>query len=140
MRDLRKAEEIAALRVQLLSPLLADGLDPAKAREIKAQICEQTGLSERTIRRYLAQYRSEGFGGLKPKGKGSRSDEDAIAPHLLEKLLLHIKGLVHFLYFLNRPLPHYMCLKLTRVRTNHHCQYQPKYIYIAAKTEELPEF
>lgn len=88
MRDLRKAEEIAALRVQLLSPLLADGLDPAKAREIKAQICEQTGLSERTIRRYLAQYRSEGFGGLKPKGKGSRPGEDAIAPHLLEQAIL----------------------------------------------------
>ncbi|SHF57787.1 hypothetical protein [Desulforamulus putei] len=40
MKDQKKAEEIAALRVQLLSPLLADGLDPAKARRIKTQICE----------------------------------------------------------------------------------------------------
>lgn len=52
MRDQKKAEEIAAQRMQLLSPLLADGLDPAKARQIKAAICEQTGLSDRTIRRY----------------------------------------------------------------------------------------
>nr|WP_234702009.1 hypothetical protein [Desulfotomaculum nigrificans] len=37
MKDQKKAEEIAALRVQLLSPLLADGLDPAKARQIKTQ-------------------------------------------------------------------------------------------------------
>ena len=31
MKDQKKAEDIAAQRVQLLSPLLADGLDPAKA-------------------------------------------------------------------------------------------------------------
>ena len=88
MRDQKKAEEIAAQRMQLLSPLLADGLDPAKARQIKAAICEQTGLSDRTIRRYLDQYLSSGFGGLKPKGKGKQSSEDAIPAHLLEQAIL----------------------------------------------------
>jgi putative transposase len=68
MKDQNKAEEIAAQRFQILAPLLADGLDPAKARQMKAGICEQTGLSECTLRRYLAQHRKEGFGGLKPKG------------------------------------------------------------------------
>jgi putative transposase len=87
MRDQKKAEEIAAERVQLLSPLLADGLDPAKAKQIKTQICEATGLSERTIRRYMAQYRREGFEGLKPKGKGRRTGE-AIPTHLLEQAIL----------------------------------------------------
>ena len=57
MKDQKKADAIAEERVQLLSPLLAEGLDAAKARQIKARICEQTGLSERTIRRYLAQTR-----------------------------------------------------------------------------------
>lgn len=33
MKDQKKAEEIAAERVQLLSPLLAEGLDPAKNRK-----------------------------------------------------------------------------------------------------------
>lgn len=88
MKDQKKAEEIAALRVQLLSPLLADGLDSAKARQIKTQICEQVGLSERTLRRYLAQYQKEGFGGLKPKGKGNRPKKDAIPPQLLEQAIL----------------------------------------------------
>lgn len=50
MKDQKKAEAIAAERMQLLSPLLADGLDPAKAKEIKVGICEQTGMSERTLR------------------------------------------------------------------------------------------
>ena len=75
MKDQRKAEEIAAGRVQLLSPLLADGLDPAKARQLKVALCEQSGLSDRTLRRYLAQYREDGFSGLLPKGKGRKQKE-----------------------------------------------------------------
>jgi len=35
MRDQQKAEDIAAKQKQLLSPLLADGLDAAKIREIR---------------------------------------------------------------------------------------------------------
>ena len=67
MRDRKKAEEIATERLQLLSPLLAEGLDPAKAKQIRVQICTQAGISERTLRRYTAQYREQGFDGLKPK-------------------------------------------------------------------------
>jgi putative transposase len=88
LKDQKKAEDIAALRVQMLSPLLAEGLDPAMASQIKATLCEQTGLSERTLRRYLTQYRVSGFGGLKPKGKGRKPAKDAIAPHLLEQAIL----------------------------------------------------
>ncbi|MCM3473698.1 MULTISPECIES: DDE-type integrase/transposase/recombinase [Brevibacillus] len=88
MKDQKKAEAIAAERVQLLSPLLAEGLDPAKAREIKARICEQTGISERTLRRYLAKYRQEGFGGLKPKGKGRQPSDATIPPEVLEQAIL----------------------------------------------------
>lgn len=88
MKDQKKAEAIAAERVQLLSPLLAEGLDPAKAREIKQRICEQTGLSERTLRRYLAKYREDGFGGLKPKGKGRQLSEATIPPEILEQAIL----------------------------------------------------
>lgn len=87
MRNHKKAEEIAALRMQLLSPLLAEDVDAAKASQLKRQICEQTGISERTLRRYLSQYRREGFAGLKPKGKG-RPREDAIQPNILEQAIL----------------------------------------------------
>lgn len=87
MKNQRKAEEIAAERVQLLSPLLAEGLDAAKAREIKAHLCAEHGFSERTLRRYLAKYRQSGFVGLKPKGKG-RTPTEVIAPKLLEQAIL----------------------------------------------------
>jgi Fic family protein len=63
MKDQQKANAIATERVQILSPLLAEGLDAAKTRKLREQICSQTGLSERTLRRYLAQYREEGYDG-----------------------------------------------------------------------------
>lgn len=88
MKNQKKAEEIAAQRVQLLSPLMAGELDPAKAKQMKASICEQTGLSERTLRRYLAQYRAEGFDGLKPKGKGRKPATETIPADLLEQAIL----------------------------------------------------
>jgi putative transposase len=88
MKDKKKAEEIAAERMQLVSSLLADGIDPAKASQLKKEICERTGMSERTLRRYLAAYHKEGFVGLKPKGKGQRRITEAIAPHLLEQAIL----------------------------------------------------
>lgn len=88
MRDQKKAEAIAEQRMQLLSPLLAEGLDPAKARQIKMRLYEQSGLSERTLRRYLSQYKTDGFSGLKPKGKGECRTEDAIPPNILEQAIL----------------------------------------------------
>lgn len=88
MKDQKKAEEIAAERVQLLSPLLANNLDTAQARQIKARICEETGISERTLRRYLSQYKAEGFSGLKPKSKGQKRSKEAIPANLLEQAIL----------------------------------------------------
>jgi len=88
MRDQKKAEDIATQRVQLLSPLLTEGFDPAKARQIKAQICEQAGISERTLRRYLSEYKLHGFAGLKPKGKTQSRTEEAIPVHILEQAIL----------------------------------------------------
>ncbi|HAX53497.1 MAG TPA: transposase [Ruminococcaceae bacterium] len=88
MRDQKKAEASATERMQLLAPLLAEGLDKSKAKQIKDGICQQTGLSERTLRRYLEKYHSEGFSGLKPKGKGRKTREDAIPVHIFEQAVL----------------------------------------------------
>jgi len=88
MRDQKKAEAIAAQRMQLLSPLLGEGLDAGQAREIKTRICEQTGISERTLRRYLDLYKAEGFNGLKPKGRGQRCSEEAVPVNILEQAIL----------------------------------------------------
>jgi len=88
MRDDKKAEDTASQRMQLLSPLLAEGLDPAKARQLRVEICQNTGISDRTLRRYIAKYASEGFGGLKPSGRKGRQSADAVPPNILEQAIL----------------------------------------------------
>ena len=87
MRDQKKAEAVAQERMQLLAPLLAEGLDPAKMKQLKTQICAQTGISDRTLRRYLAHYRDGGFDALKPKGKG-RESQEVVPEHVMEQAIL----------------------------------------------------
>jgi putative transposase len=87
MKDQKKAEEIAEKRAQLILPLLEQGLDSATEREKRRRICQETGLSERTIRRYLAEYRNKGFMGLRPKGK-ARPYSKAISPELIQQAVL----------------------------------------------------
>lgn len=88
MRDQKKAEDMAVQRFQLISPLLTEELDAGKAAQVKAQICQTSGLSERTIRRYLSQYRAEGFDGLKPQGKSRQTKRGSIPEHLVEQAIL----------------------------------------------------
>lgn len=87
MKDKQRAEEIAEQKIKLLSPLLASGLDGAKAMEIRQQICRDTGISDRTIRRYLADYKRDGFNGLKPKGKNHFKAEEAIPINVINEAI-----------------------------------------------------
>ncbi len=71
-------------RFQWIAPLLAPGIDAAQAQQLKAQICAQTGWSERTLRRYLARYRAHGWEGLKPQPKGPLRQTDVLSAAVLE--------------------------------------------------------
>jgi len=64
---MKKAEQVATERMMLLSPLLADNLDPAKIVELKKLTAEKNNISYRTIGRYLDAFKSNGFSGLMPK-------------------------------------------------------------------------
>jgi len=66
----RRSDEIAANRLKLITPLLDQTLDHAKQQFLKQQICIESGLSERTLRRYMNDYEEKGFEGLKPEGSG----------------------------------------------------------------------
>jgi len=80
----QRIEEIAANRLKLISPLLDTALDRDKRQMLKEQICIQSGLSERTIRRYLNCYEKNGFEGLKPQNSG-RSGNSMIPEDILQE-------------------------------------------------------
>lgn len=88
MSQSKKAEETAVSRIQILSPLLDEGLDDAQRAQKKREICEAYGISDRTLRRYLAQYREEGFSGLKPKSSGRPGARSIPADILAEAIQL----------------------------------------------------
>lgn len=63
-------DEAAIERFRIISPLLDETLDTQKKVQLRLQISENNGISERSIYRYEKLYRSGGFEGLKPKPTG----------------------------------------------------------------------
>ena len=84
--DKQRTEELAANRLQLISPLLDPMLDDAKFQKMKEELSVQTGLSERTIRRYINAYKEQGFEGLKPKAPAS-SGKSIIPEEVIEEAI-----------------------------------------------------
>lgn len=68
--DSKRVEEIAANRLKIITPLLDGTLDRDKFLALKEETCIRTGMSERTIRRWLHSYKDKGFDGLKPQHPG----------------------------------------------------------------------
>ena len=68
MNQASSPEEKAISRYMLIAPLLNEDLDEAALVDLRYEISEKNGLSERTLRRYMNAYRESGFEGLKPEG------------------------------------------------------------------------
>lgn len=80
---LDQAREEGLRRYRLISPLLEEGQAECEKRLWRRMICEREGLSERTLRRYLAAFRKGGFNSLVPderkdKGSSKAIGEDAL--------------------------------------------------------------
>ena len=67
MKNEAKREEKAVNRLTLVLPLLDESLDKAARSQKKKEISKESGVSERTLERYIASYRANGFDGLKPE-------------------------------------------------------------------------
>lgn len=70
-------------RYRIIVPLLDESLAECEKRQIRRLICTQEGISERTLRRYVASYKRQGFDGLmlrerKDKGSCKSIPEEAL--------------------------------------------------------------
>lgn len=88
LKNQQRDEELAALRYQLIAPLLEDGLDQAKVRELRIKISESSGLSDRTLRRYVASYNKNGFLGLKPAPRKGQASSETLNEAVDQAILL----------------------------------------------------
>ncbi|MGL4523735.1 MAG: DDE-type integrase/transposase/recombinase [Bacilli bacterium] len=58
---------IAAERYQMIALAVQDGLDHASEVKFRKEIVEKTGISDRTLRRYISAFQKNGLEGLIPK-------------------------------------------------------------------------
>jgi transposase InsO family protein len=90
MRNTQKAEEAAVNRHKIIASIVAameENVDAAKLVLLKKEACEQSGISRRTLGRWLDAYGARGFEGLKPAGRAA-SAPGAIPEELLAEAIL----------------------------------------------------
>lgn len=76
--------ETSVQRFEVIAPLLADGLCAAEKRRLRSEVMERHGLSERTLRRYLENYRKHSLEGLEPTDRPEAGTFKAIPKDVLE--------------------------------------------------------
>jgi transposase-like protein len=90
MRDKRKAEEVAENRFKIISPVLLakeGGADMAKIYQIRQEVCEQHGISLRTLKRWVKAHEKRGFKGLCPAPK-TYTKEKPLTEELIQEAIM----------------------------------------------------
>ena len=85
MKDKPDPRETALKRYAMIAPLLEPGLEEAGARQRRKEILENRPVSARTLRRYAARYREQGFDGLCPKRRTDAGKPRAVPPEAMKE-------------------------------------------------------
>ena len=73
-KPIKTQAEVATERFNLIAPLLGDGLDKGRRRDLMREIAGKSGKSEKTIKRYVDAWKEGGYESLKPKQGWERLD------------------------------------------------------------------
>jgi transposase InsO family protein len=82
-------------RHRIIAPLTKRELEEAEKREIRKRIIEEEGISERTLRRYVAAYGRQKLEGLKPKERKDKGSFRKVSAEIIKnaaKLKEELKG------------------------------------------------
>lgn len=71
-------------RYRIIVPLLEESLAECEKRDIRRMICAQEGVSGRTLRRYVAAFKRQGFAALLPKERKDKGSCKAIPAEALK--------------------------------------------------------
>ncbi|MCL2791445.1 MAG: DDE-type integrase/transposase/recombinase [Desulfobulbus sp.] len=90
MTDKRKPEETAVTRLRIITPLLVameEHADAAKIVQLRKELCQQNGISRRTLGRWLDAHLAYGFEGLKPMPRSNQFGA-AISEEVIQEAIL----------------------------------------------------
>jgi len=82
--ELDQGREEGLRRYRIIAPLVEEGLAESEKRNIRRLIRDREGISERTLRRYVAAFRERGFDALLPGVRKDKGCSRAIPPQALE--------------------------------------------------------
>lgn len=74
-------------KYEIIAPLLCEGLEAAEKRRIRNEIMIRYSISERTLRRYLEDFRNSGYDGLLKQSKSSKGVSRTIPADVMEKAI-----------------------------------------------------
>jgi len=82
--ELDQGREEGLRRYQIIVPLLEEDLAECEKRQVRRLICDREGLSRRTLRRWVATFKSQGFDGLLPRERKDKGSCKAIPAEALK--------------------------------------------------------
>lgn len=85
MKEKLDSRDAALKKYAIIAPLLRPDLESAEKRRIRNEILSKENISDRTLRRYIAQYTKLGFDGLMPKERNDKGVSQAIPKQILEE-------------------------------------------------------
>ena len=88
--ELDEGREEALRRYRIIAPLLEEGLAESEKRSIRRLIRIREGISDRTLRRYVAAFKRGGFDALLPRERKDKGTSKAI-PEAALKLAAEIR-------------------------------------------------
>jgi putative transposase len=88
--ELDRKREDGLRRYQIIVPLLEEGLAECEKRQVRRLIRDREGLSARTLRRYVAAFKQQGFDGLLPRERKDKGSCKAI-PEAALKLAAELR-------------------------------------------------
>jgi transposase len=80
---LDREREEGLRRYRIIAPLLEEGLAESEKGTIRRLVCDQEGISERTLRRYVAAFKQGGFDCLLPRERKDKGVSKAIPAEAL---------------------------------------------------------
>jgi transposase InsO family protein len=72
-------------RFEMIAPLLCEGIDAFERRRLRAKILEASGLSERSLRRYVQRYREKGYKSLADVARADKGSLRAVPEEAVEE-------------------------------------------------------
>ena len=85
-KEVKKWQDEEALkRYRMIAPLLDEEMDEGKRQQLREEAAEKNGVSKRSLYRYEAGYRREGFEGLRPRERTKKRVQGL--PENYEKIL-----------------------------------------------------